>query len=286
MNLSHLDSQCPICRSRRIHLWGSAPDIGNPAVSHKIARCHACTHIFVNPLPSSEFLAEAYRTNNPSVLSNDGFFDSRARGPFSEGDRLVLQHVKSFAVPGNLLDIGAANPRLLMTIKESGWRIFIVEPSPNVVQMEIATNARIFRGVFEDCVFHHHFEVISAIDVLEHVSSPVQFLNKIKSVLSIGGEGLLRFPNSYSLKCRFEQDRWNMIRPLGHLHYFSPRSFKAACNICNLRIKALRSHDLDSYGSLAVIGRIFRSLRFLSPLRIILDRLLLGDQLLATISQC
>lgn len=275
---------CPICQSDNIHLWGSATDIGNANLIHKIAICHKCTHIFVIPLPSIEFLADAYKTNNTSVLSDDGFFESRSTGPFSEGDRWVLKHVKKNAAPGNLLDIGSANPRLIATIKELGWEISIVEPSQNIERMSNFTDVKIYHSLFEDCAFQNNFEIVSAIDVLEHVHSPINFLKKIKSILSVNGNCLLRFPNSYSLKCKLEHDKWNMIRPLGHLHFFSPRSFQAACKNCHLKITTLRSHDLNNYCSLVVAGETIRGMRFLSPLKFLFDRLLFGDQILATVS--
>lgn len=284
MTTSPQNHHCPICKSSHIDTWGSAADIGNADIIHKIAKCNECTHIFVHPLPSKEFLAEAYKTSSKSVLSGDSFYDFRSKGSFSEGDLWVLKHLKKRVKQGNLIDIGAANTMLLSMIIESGWKVSIVEPSQNVERMSSLSNIQICRGLFEDCVFQNNFEMVSAIDVLEHTHSPIDFLKKTKSVLSFRGNALLRFPNSYSLKCKLEHDKWNMIRPLGHLHFFSPRSFQAACKTCQLKIVELKSHDLNNYLSLSIAGQNIRGMRFMLPLRWFLNKMLLGDQLLAMVS--
>jgi len=284
MKTKLLNHSCPICKSSHIGIWGAAADIGNTAVVHKIAKCKKCTHIFIYPLPSKEFLAEAYNTCSKSVLSNDSFYVSRSNGTFSKGDLWVLEHVKKSGKRGNLIDIGSANTRLISMIIEFGWKVTIIEPSRNIEQMSFLNNSQLCRGLFEDCVVDNKFEIVSAIDVLEHTHSPINFLKKIKSVLSISGIVLMRFPNSYSLKCKLEHDKWNMIRPLGHLHFFSPHSFAAACQICELKIHKIRSHDLDNYLSLSIRGKALRGMRFLSPLRSFLHKMLLGDQLLVSVS--
>lgn len=278
------NDHCPICGSADIYTWGYAADMGNASIVHEIKKCKKCTHVFVYPLPSKEFLFEAYKSSNKSVLSDDNFFDSRSSGTFSDGDLWVLKHVKERRKQGNLIDIGAANIRLLLMIKQLGWKISIVEPSRNAQRMISLTENQICRNLFEACNFEEKFEIVSAIDVLEHTSSPIDFLKKAKSILSVSGNILLRFPNSYSLKCKLGHDKWQMIRPLGHLHFFSPRSFQTACKICGLKIVRITSQDLDNYASLSIKGKAIRGTRFLSPFRLFLNKILLGDQLLATIS--
>lgn len=275
---------CPICKSKNIRYWGSVSDIGHPEIKHNISKCSDCTHVFINPLPSKEYLKEAYRTSNSSVYSNNGFFESRSSGPFSEGDKWVWKHASESVILGSLIDIGSANLNLLKQIAKLGWQLTLVEPAPHAERMGELLQCNVYRCSFEDCNFQNKFDIISAIDVLEHIHSPIDFLKRTKSILSDDGIALFRFPNSNSLRCMLARENWNMIRPLGHLHYFSPRSFQTACEITNLKIVTLRSHDLACYRSLTVRGKRIRGMRFFAPLLKVLDRALFGDQLLVKVT--
>jgi SAM-dependent methyltransferase len=275
---------CPICGSSLLEPWGTAADIGNPEVMHNLVRCLNCTHIFVYPLPSKKFLSEAYKKNDKSVLPDSNFVDVRSSSQFSVGDLWMLDYLEHAGAPGNFLDIGSANAKLLRKIKTLGWNLTVVEPSENAVKLSLPEDISICRDTLENCRFNGVFDVISAIDVLEHVYDPSEFLKKAKSLLSLDGVILLRFPNSNSLRCRLEGDRWAMIRPLGHLHFFSPTSFRRACQNAELKILRMESHDLIDYASLRLMVLPIRGLRYMRPVTRWLNKNLWGDQLLVTLT--
>jgi SAM-dependent methyltransferase len=279
-----LNKLCPICSSDRIHYWGTAPDMGHPETSHRLSKCVVCTHLFINPLPSADFLSHAYKSQDASVFSNNGFFENRSSSPFSGGDHWILKYLSEIHHPADYLDIGSANLKLLLEIKALGWKVTVVEPSPHAEQLQKALNIEAYKILFENCKFLNQYQVISAIDVLEHVHSPIHFLRKVQESLVYDGFALFRFPNSKSLKCRLEREKWGMIRPLGHLHYFSPFSFRHACQVCKLKIDRLVSNDFSHYRSLSIFEIPLRGLRFLAIFERLFDRLLLGDQLLVKVS--
>jgi len=281
---SQLKAFCPICKSKSIFYWGSAFDIGNPSIKHDIAKCYACTHLFVHPLPSVEYLYKAYKISDPSVYADNGSLESRSINPFSLGDNWVWKHITAFISPKRILDIGSANITQLERIVKLGWELTIVEPGAHAERIKKMLQCSVYRGLFEEINFNNKFEIISAIDVLEHVHSPVHFLKTVKSFLSENGIALFRFPNSGSLRCKLEEETWEMLRPLGHLHYFSPRSIRRACYLSNLKIIALHSHDLRNYLSVN-IGKIrIPQSKFLYPFFKVLDLALLGDQLLMKVT--
>jgi len=278
------DLCCPICGSERLRYWGSARDIGQPEILHNISKCLACTHLFINPLPSHEFLNVAYKTCNPSVFTSDGFIETRSKNPFSVADEIVLSSVLESNMQGAFLDVGSANVQLLQKIKDSGWRLTLIEPSQHAKQFGNILGCKVFNCSFEECMFTDKFDIVSVIDVLEHVYSPVGFLKQLKDILSDEGFALFRFPNSYSLRCRLSHDKWDMIRPLGHLHFFSPHSFRVACDISELRIEDLHSHDLDNYRLRGIAGKVLNKLGIWRLFKDKFDSLLLGDQLFAKVT--
>jgi len=277
-NCSH-SQDCPVCGSKAISYWGCAPDFRRPEIEYDISRCCKCTHLFVNALPSLEYLKDAYT----SVWGDKDFFQTRTMGPFSDGDKWVWKHVSDAIIPGHYLDVGAANLKLLRQIAALGLNLTLVEPGAHAEILGRTLQCNVYKCLFEECAFPNKFDIIAAVDVLEHVRSPINFLVRIKAALSDEGFALLRFPNSRSLRCALERRNWRMIRPLGHLHYFTPRSFRTACKLSGLRILTMLSHDVGYYNGIR--GMNIRGLRFMSPVRKILDRLLLGDQLLVKIAR-
>ena len=122
----------------------------------------------------------------------------------------------SWKAPGSFLDIGSANLNLLKNIVNLGWQLTLVEPGPQAEQLSKSLQCVVHNRPFEECSFSVQFQAISMIDVLEHVHSPVVFLKKVSKILSPNGVALLRLPNSRSIRCGLEREKWNMVRPLGH----------------------------------------------------------------------
>lgn len=278
------DLCCPICGSVSLHHWGSARDIGKREMRHNLSKCRTCTHLFINPLPSREFLNEAYKTCNPSVFTSNGFVESRSTGPLSVADDIVLLSVLKSNKQGSFLDVGSANLKLLELIKHNGWRLTLIEPSQHAKQFEDSLGCKVLNCLLEECKLTEKFDIISVIDVLEHVHSPVDFLRQVKNILSNEGFALFRFPNSYSLRCRLSHDNWDMIRPLGHLHFFTPQSFRVACDMSKLRIESLQSHDICNYALSGMTGKVLNKFGVLRLFEKKLDSLLLGDQLFAKVT--
>ena len=68
--------------------------------------------------------------------------------------------------------------------------------------------------------------MIIAHDVIEHLSSPREMLTKLYDTANTECVINCTFPNKDSLKALIQKGSWHMVRPFGHLHYFSSKSIK------------------------------------------------------------
>jgi 2-polyprenyl-3-methyl-5-hydroxy-6-metoxy-1,4-benzoquinol methylase len=98
---------------------------------------------------------------------------------------------------GRLLDVGAGVGRLMQAAASRGWVIEGVEPSP--VASELArtlTRAPVHTGCFEDLALPvGHYDALTILDTLRHVSDPVAFLQWARTLLRPGGVLLVRETN-------------------------------------------------------------------------------------------
>jgi hypothetical protein len=78
--------------------------------------------------------------------------------------------------------------------------------------------------------------------------------------LAVDGRIYLSFPNSSSLMAKLQKERWRMIQPIGHLHYFSRQSVTELLARSSLALQHIEDYDL-----LEPLGRQARA--FLSTAR-------------------
>jgi 2-polyprenyl-3-methyl-5-hydroxy-6-metoxy-1,4-benzoquinol methylase len=75
------------------------------------------------------------------------------------------------------------------------------------------------------------YDLITMIDVVEHLRAPVQTLGELKSLLAPGGTLFNETPDANSLKARLIGERWDNYRNPTHLFYFNRRSLEYALHV-------------------------------------------------------
>ncbi len=274
---------CPICSRLQVEYWGNGKDIGNENIQHAIWRCSYCRHLWISSPPKTLETGAAYSVQDKSFFPDAAYFEKRSQSPPTDGEVWVFDHLKHRnGTPGSLLDIGPGRPALLKKLQEKGWSVAAVEPARHAELLEEEVGCTVYHALFEDIAFPKRFDIIMALDVLEHSSDPIKFLQHICSSLTDDGVALFRFPNSVSLRCWIEHDNWEMIRPLGHLNYFSPISFDLACTKLGLEVNYWASRDVSRYTDIRLPRLLASSTR---NLRVLVDALGLGDQILACVSR-
>jgi SAM-dependent methyltransferase len=267
----------------RVAYWGKARDIGDQSVEHALWKCRYCGHIYVKAFPSTLELSKAYETQDKRFFPDSEYFEKRKKTPLTDGELWVISHVLDRSgEPGMFLDIGSAQTKLLKQFRNNGWKVTAVEPGHHATLIEREVGCEVIQSLFEHAKFDQQFDIISALDVLEHSSNPISFLSQIEKVLSSEGIALFRFPNATSLRRFLHGENWEMILPLGHLHYFSPRSFDTACWHAGLQVNYWTTRDVFKYRYLKLS---FRGAGLITKTKEFWDHVGLGDQMLASVSR-
>lgn len=179
----------------------------------------------------------------------------------------ILQAVARHKRGGRLLDVGAASGILVEKAGELGYDAVGVEPSRHLAERARQAGLNVHLGAFPHPAISGSFDVITLVDVIEHVPSPVQLLRDIAGQLAPGGLGVVTTPNVESLAARVLGRRWWHFR-IAHIGYFSRRTLLRALEQAGLEAVDVSSppwfFGLD-YAGERVLQYLPRALRFGMP---------------------
>jgi spore maturation protein CgeB len=140
--------------------------------------------------------------------------------------RSFFRQVRHFP-RARLLDVGCGVGRFGQGAWARGWDVTGIDVSARAIMagrpfarfpLRVATVEELIEQ-------GEQFEVVTAFEVLEHLTSPVEFLSRIQKLLSPMGQVFCTVPNWDSAVVR-HSTRPDWLPPI-HLLFFSPRSLKA-----------------------------------------------------------
>jgi SAM-dependent methyltransferase len=204
-----VDVNCPLCgaHDRRViaREWGLG-----------IVQCAVCALVYVSPrLRHSE---DNYRTDAAAKRQKYGRIlagevPHPRDGNYEEHWR-TLARVKP---AGRLLDVGSHLGFFLRLGRGKRWILRGVEPSAQSARIgSEAFGLDIEPGYLEDVNFPpDSFDIITLVDVFEHVVEPRRLLAEVRRVLAPGGIVFIKVPNArYNLLKLFVLRKW--LRRAGH----------------------------------------------------------------------
>jgi SAM-dependent methyltransferase len=123
-----------------------------------------------------------------------------------------------------VVEIGSAKGYLLALMKRLGWSVQGIEISAEASEYAISRfEVPTFTGTIESYssnVYKKVFPVVLAIDVIEHVPNPIDFLKSIDMILSKNGLIIIDTPNGNSQNIEILGSKWKGFNPF-HIYLFS-----------------------------------------------------------------
>lgn len=122
-----------------------------------------------------------------------------------------------------LLDVGAGSGILLQAAQKAGFSAVGIEPSLWLVAKAREYGLEVHEGVLPHASASGPFDVVTLIDVVEHVIDPGKLLKTVREVLKPGGVAIVVTPNVSSLVARALSYRWWHYR-IAHISYFNKKT--------------------------------------------------------------
>ncbi|MCA9101087.1 MAG: class I SAM-dependent methyltransferase [Planctomycetales bacterium] len=254
-------NQCWVCNSEHVRHWKPA-SLDRPltpedlritdsryGLTAELWKCESCGFIFADDAAVSD-LVELY-----SQLTDDDYVDSSPARALQM--RWLMDKATSMRPQAaSMLDIGAGTGLLVAEGAARGLRAVGVEPSASLVACGREQYAvELLQGTYpHEQLAGQKFDIVFLVDVIEHVSNPVELLQSCANALNLGGLFVVVTPDAGSMAARMLKDRWWHYR-LAHVGYFDRDSMTAAARTAGLK------------------PEVFKRARWFFPLGYVADRL-------------
>lgn len=166
--------------------------------------------------------------------------DDAEYGSSAAGRRKQMAHLMAWVADGlpagaTVLDVGSASGLLLEAAAALGHVPTGIEPSRPLVTHAREAGLDVIAGVLpHPDLDDRSFDVVTLIDVVEHVDDPVGLLAACRDRVAPGGRVAVVTPDVASVAARLLGDRW-WHRRLAHVGYFDRATLTAALDRAGLR---------------------------------------------------
>lgn len=262
-------NKCPICQSNNV----SSLDFGGYRYQGKefdLVKCFDCRLMFLSPMPDEAFLTQLYQEEEYFEKDYGGGVNVNYKESYFfnlKKYKEIINRIKKYKKDGYLLEIGCAGGYFLKTAQEAGFKVEGIEVSSHLadfgrkeLKLDIKT------GKIEDFDLPKNFyDVIYLGDVLEHIYSINDFMQKVNRILKPDGLLYIDLPATYnytllgllmspfiflknlSLSKKYFLFKERRIKkpknPPYHLYEFIPNSVKVLIKKHGFQITKLITHD-------------------------------------------
>jgi SAM-dependent methyltransferase len=152
------------------------------------------------------------------------------------------------------LDVGCGRGTLLRAAAAEGWEAVGTEIAPAIVEAVRARGLDARLGLTHELDLPSGgFDVVSAIEVLEHVPDPDAFIGEAARLLRPGGAAYITTPHGRGISARLLGTRWSVVAPPEHLQLFSSAGIRSMLSRNGFQTVSLATTGVNPYELAAVI---------------------------------
>lgn len=201
-----------------------------------IEECKRCGHRFAQAPDAALHVSMVY---------DDDYFQGGGAGysNYLSEAKLLTAHgrrygklMKRFALPGRLLDVGAAAGFILQGLRTEGWDGVGVEPNAAMARhAREQLGLNVVASAFESFEPNEAFDAISVIQVMAHFIEPRAAIEHLHRLLKPNGLVVVETWNVRSWSARLFGAGWHEYSPPSVLQWWSPETLGRLFDRCGFK---------------------------------------------------
>jgi SAM-dependent methyltransferase len=233
--------ECPLCKGKDLKLIYdfSTQEFQEFPLPGKVFRCKKCGFLYkefvksLNEVYDDEYAKEylALEEYHSGVKTREFF-------------KKVLRNSGKVAEGKRLLDVGCGVGTALEVARELGFEAEGVELNQELSKIVREKGFIVYNDFIENLSFESKYDIILMMDLIEHLTAPLDVLNSLKNNLTDDGIIIIYTPNHSSLIVTL----FKMLYLLGykkpaaltfasnHISFFDVNSIKVAALNCGMKI--------------------------------------------------
>lgn len=224
---------CPACQASDYSPRGTKSGF-------QILACRRCKTLFTSQLPNAETSEDYDNYYSETNLTVPDFVNQRLDE--------ILSDFSVYRKNGRLLDVGFGAGTLLEAARRLGWECYGVEVAESASAHARTLGFEVFCGTLQAANYpDNHFDVVTASEVLEHVTDSEGVLREIARVLRPGGLLWLTTPHARGLSAYLLGLNWSIVSPPEHLQLFSVPALKKMLEQNGLSCLRIATEGLNPY---------------------------------------
>lgn len=197
-------------------------------------RCPTCQQVSTFPFPTKQQIhthyARKFKTGNYHLYRDYIQQYEVVYKEFVEMLRRDLADRGKTLRGKTVLDVGCFTGEFLGLMRNEGCKIIGLELQKDAVKI---ANKKLHGKVFAVDVMsnkfpHQHFDIVTLLGIIEHVTDPLKLIERSLHLLKKGGVLMIQTPNSGSLPASLMGKYWPPYAPVEHMHLFSHKSLELA----------------------------------------------------------
>jgi len=233
---------CPICvgKSKNIitQFTREFPGSGPMVVS-----CSRCNLTYLSPVPTDKEYEKFYNNDRQRKFMENVIVEDYD-GKVFDNDTRRVKLIKQYIDPGcSILDVGTGNSNFV-GLMENAVGIDVSAPR---VEAAIKSGRNVVNcNIFD---WDKKVDVVTMFHVLEHITNPIDFVLRAKSILNDGGKLIIEVPNLNDALVGLNKYK-DFYYQVAHCTYFTPstlRAFLELCGLCVVNEVRLQRYSLDNH---------------------------------------
>jgi 2-polyprenyl-3-methyl-5-hydroxy-6-metoxy-1,4-benzoquinol methylase len=206
-----------------------------------VIRCKTCGLVVASEIPTEKEIAAIYQQD---YFFGMEYFDYQADRPALEGNfRQRMRSLSDMIKPEySVVEIGCAYGYFLNLIKDKTAKHIgfdVTKDGVDFARKEFQVNATT-DDFMKKKIQDNSVDSVFMWDVVEHLTHPDEYFDKIAKILKPGGRVAMTTGNVEALIPRIRKGKWRMIHPPTHVYYFSPETLTKLLSKYGLTVTSVR----------------------------------------------